>query len=300
MEGPRAHGFLVAPGYAARMQRPSACLLTAIAVLGCASVVSSATARLAEDLSSAVRNQSDPETVRQGAPAYLLLVDGLIDGSPDDVELLLAGASLYSVYTSAFVEDAERAARLSERGRAYGRRALCLEEPALCRAVDRPYDDFAAALAQTRPRDVPVLYGFGSAWAAWIQTHSDDWNAIAELPKLEALMERIVELEDGYDAGGAHLYLGVLSTQRPATLGGQPERGRRHFERADEIAGGRNLIVKVLFAEHYARLVFDRELHDQLLREALAVDPQQPGFTLSNTLAQARARELLAGADDYF
>lgn len=282
------------------MQRPSACLLTAIAVLGCASVVSSATARLVEDLSSAVRNQNDPETVRQGAPAYLLLVDGLIDGSPDDVELLLAGANLYSVYTSAFVDDAARAARLSERGRAYGRRALCLEERALCEAVDQPYDRFAAALAETHPRDVPVLYGFGSAWAAWIQTHSDDWNAVAELPKLEALMERIVELEDGYDTGGAHLYLGVLSTQRPANLGGQPERGRRHFERADELSGGRNLIVKVLFAENYARLVFDRELHDQLLRDALAVDPQQPGFTLSNTLAQERARELLASADDYF
>lgn len=282
------------------MQRSSAGLLAAIAVLGCASVVSSATARLARDLSNAVRNQDDPETVRQGAPAYLLLIDGLIDGSPDDIELLLAGANLYSVYAAAFVDDSERAARLSDRARDYGLRALCTQSRKLCESVDQPFDRFTATLASTRRRDVPVLYGFGAAWAAWIQTHADDWNAIAEIPKLEALMERVVELEEGYDSGGAHLYLGVLSTQRPASLGGEPERGRHHFQRADQLGEQRNLIVKVLFAQHYARLVFDRELHDRLLREALATNPHQAGFTLSNILAQDRARELLASADDYF
>jgi len=282
------------------MQRSSACVLTAIAVFGCASIVSSATGRLAQDLSNAVRNQEDPETVRQGAPAYLLLIDGLIDGEPDDTELLLAGASLYSVYTSAFVDDPARAARLSDRGRDYGLRALCTELRRLCESVDQPFDAFTAALADTRVRDVPVLYGFGSAWAAWIQSHADDWNAIAEIPKLEALMERVVELDEGHDSGGAHLYLGVLSTQRPASLGGQPERGRQHFERADQLAQQRNLIVKVLFAQHYARLVFDRELHDRLLQKTLEAEPRHAGFTLSNILAQARARELLASADDYF
>jgi hypothetical protein len=56
----------------------------------------------------------------------------------------------------------------------------------------------------------------------------------------------------------------------------------------------------VLFARHYARLVFDRELHDRLLGEVLDAEPRVPGLTLSNVLAREQARELLAGAEDYF
>jgi hypothetical protein len=123
---------------------------------------------------------------------------------------------------------------------------------------------------------------------------------VAEVPKLEALMERVVTLDDAHDGGGAHLYLGVLYTQRPASLGGQPERGREHFERAVELSEGRNLMAKVYYARQYARLVFDRRLHDRLLEEVVEANPAAPGLTLSNTLAQEQARELLAGADDYF
>ncbi len=57
---------------------------------------------------------------------------------------------------------------------------------------------------------------------------------------------------------------------------------------------------QVQFARYYARLVFDRPLHDRLLKEVVAADAAQPGFTLSNTLAQEQARKLLADADTFF
>ena len=46
--------------------------------------------------------------------------------------------------------------------------------------------------------------------------------------------------------------------------------------------------------------MFDRELHDRLLKEVLAADPHVPGMTLSNVLAQREAAELLASSHDYF
>jgi hypothetical protein len=110
----------------------------------------------------------------------------------------------------------------------------------------------------------------------------------------------VLELDESYERGGAHLYLGVLSTLRPASMGGKPEEGRAHFERALELSDGRDLMVQVLFAESYGRLVFDRELHDELLQQVLAADPREPGLTLSNTLAQERAQALLASGNDYF
>jgi TRAP transporter T-component len=271
-----------------------------VALCGCATLLGGATQRLADDLTDAILSQDDPATVRDGAPAYLLLVDALIEGDPHDVDLLLSGAQLYTAYAGAFVEDADRARRLTDRARGYGLRALCRRSRALCATVEGPYEPFAAALAGTGRSDLPVLYGFGAAWAGWIQAHADDWNAVAEIPKVEALMRRVVELDDAWDEGGGHLYLGVLATLRPASLGGHPEEGRAQFERAIELSGGRNLMAKVLFARQYARLVFDRPLHDRLLKEVLAANPETPGLTLSNTLAQEQARALLDGADDYF
>ena len=75
-------------------------------VSGCASMMSSAASGLADNLSSAVLNQNDPETVRDGAPAYLLLLDSFLEGSPDDPALNAAAANLYASYGAVFAEDA--------------------------------------------------------------------------------------------------------------------------------------------------------------------------------------------------
>jgi hypothetical protein len=267
---------------------------------GCASVVSRASSRMADNLTTAILNEGDPETVRQGAPAYLLLIDALIEGDPDSVQLLRAGARLYSAYTSAFVSDLVRSRTLSARGRDYGLRALCRTEPATCDAWQGPYDGFRAALARFDRRDVPTLYVAAAAWAGWIQVNSGDYKAIAEKARVEAMMQRVVTFDERYDDGGAHLYLGVLDTLLPPALGGRPEQGRLHFERAIALSGGRNLMGKVLFARYYARLVFDRELHDRLCREVLAADPVAPGLTLINTLAQQEAKKLLDQSDEFF
>jgi hypothetical protein len=278
----------------------SAGLLLLPALAGCAALARPAASRFTENLSAAILDQNDLATVRDGAPAYLLAVDGLIEGDAGNTELLLTGARLYGAYASAFVADEARRQRLWDRALGYGRRALCNECYSACKGADRPFDDFVASLSSVDAGDVPSLYGFGAAWAGWVQARPEDWTAIAEIPKIEALMERVVELDESHERGGAHLYLGVLLTQRPASLGGQPERAREHFERAVALSQGRNLMAKVLYARQYARLVFDRPLHDRLLQEVVEADPEAPGLTLSNTLAQEQAHRLLGEADGYF
>jgi hypothetical protein len=285
------------------MRLRAAAILAALScapAVGCGTLMSSATTSLAENVSAAVLDQEDAGLVRDGAPAYLIAIDGLIEGDPDNETLLLAGARLYAAYASAFVEEPERARRLTERARRYGHRALCERREPLCTAADGPFDDFESALQKAREDDLPALYGYGSAWATYVQMNASDWNAIADLPKVQALMERVVALDDGYEEGAAHLYLGVLYTLRPASLGGKPELGREHFEKAVAYSNGRNLMAKVLFARQYARLVFDQELHDALLAEVVEADPVERGYTLSNAMAQDMARELLADSDEYF
>ena len=282
------------------MIRSFLALLLVVPLAGCASLLSSATSGLASDLSAAILDQDDPETVEAGAPAYLLLIDGLIRDNPKNENLLLAGAKLYSAYAGVFVKDSQRAQRLSTKSRQYAERALCQHRAALCGLSTRPFDDYRTALAGLGTTDVPALYTLGSAWAGWVQAHSSDWNAIAELAKVRAAMQRVVELDETYDHGGAHLYLGIMTTLIPATLGGKPEEGRNHFERAITLSQGRDLMVKAEYARRYARLVFDRPLHDRLLNEVLQAPATAPGLTLRNTLAQRTAHELLKSADNYF
>ena len=267
---------------------------------GCSSIVSSATGNLADSLSSAVLDQNDPETVRQGAPSFLLLIDGLIADNPNSEDLLLAGAGLYSSYASVFVDDPERAARLAKKGRNYGWRALCRSEKESCTAVTGPYDDFERVVNSMDPKQVPVLFEAGAAWATWIQTNRDDWEAIADKARVDAMMQRVVELDESYRDGSAHLYLGILATILPEAMGGKPEEGKAHFERAFELSNGRSLMAKVLLAESYARMTFDQDFHDRLCREVIEADPVAPGLTLANTIAQEEANQLLATSEEYF
>jgi hypothetical protein len=267
---------------------------------GCADMMSSATARMSQNLGSAVLNQNDPETVRQGAPAFLLLVDSLIADDPRNSALLQGGARLYAAYATAFVTDPERARRLTRRAVEYADRALCVDYPPACAPDARTAEGFKGAVDAAGVAQVPVLYTWAIAHAGWIQANSEDWNAIAELPKVEAALRRVVALDDGYERGAPHMYLGILATLRPAALGGQPEEGRRRFEQAIALSDGKSLMMQVQFARYYARLVFDRPLHDRLLKEVLAAEVEQPGLTLSNTLAQEQARKLLSDADNYF
>lgn len=268
-----------------------------ILVTGCASMVAG---NMAASLSTAILNQDDPETVRQGAPAYLLMIDGMIDSSPNDADILLAGSKLYSAYATIFVEDKQRAKRLANKAFGYARRALCERSTVVCKSYQQSFDEFAESLNQVSSDEVAYLYGFGSAWAGLVQVSSDNWSAVADLPKITRVMERVVFLQESFDGGGAHTYLGVLNTLRPPSLGGKPEQGRKHFEKAIELSNGKNLMNKLLFARHYARLVYDRELHDRLLNGIIEAKADAPGLTLINTLAQQEAVELLKSAEDYF
>jgi hypothetical protein len=213
---------------------------------------------------------------------------------------LLAGAKLYDAYASGFVDNPARAQHMAERAYGYAKRALCLREKELCQALDAPFDAFEVALDKSNRGDVETIYGFASAWAGRIQVNTGDWNAIADLPKLQALLMRLVSINPQYDNGGAYLYLGVINSIRPASLGGKPEEGKANFEKALELSQGKNQMVRVLYAQFYARLVFDQQLHDKLLNEVLAADPVVPKLTLINTLAKIRAKALLESGKDYF
>lgn len=264
---------------------------------GCAGLVAGAAA---DTLSAAILNEDDPYLVSEGVPAYLLLVDGLISQSPDNPDLLAAGAQLFSLYGSSFAADADRARTLTAKARRYGEQAVCVASEAFCGAASLPYDAFVSQLREFDNKNVDYLYAFAISWLSHLDATSEDWSAVAELPWVEAALERVLEVDETYDNGTLHSYLGILKSLRPPALGGKPEEAQAHFERALEISAGRNLSIKLEYARRFARMMFEQELHDRLLREVLDAPAEVPGLTLFNTLAKQEAAVLLATSADYF
>jgi hypothetical protein len=265
---------------------------------GCASLISNVTSGLAEDLSSTILNSQDVQTVREGIPAYLLMIDSFLRGSPDSPDLLLAASRLNGAF-SVFTEG-KRSQLLTTKSLDYAFRAGCLTNSDLCQLRELKFAEYKTTVDRLGERDVDVAYAVAVGWASWIQAHSDDWNAIAQLGKVKYLMARIINLNESYDNGGPHLYMGGLETVLPASMGGNPEAGKMHFERAITLSEGKFLMTKVVYAQNYARLIFDKELHDRLLTEVLSADPIALDMTLTNMVARELAITLLAESDDYF
>lgn len=275
-------------------------LSAALLINGCSVLVAQQSARVSDNLTSAILDNPDLATVEAGAPAYLLFIDGLIEGSPNNQGLLTAGAKLNGAYASAFVTDTQRLKIMADKAMQYAERAACLAEKALCAARDQSFADFKAAVANTGEKDIAPLHNLGVAFVGWLQANSDNWEAITQLPKAKAILERVVALDDGYEQGAAHLYLGGIATLLPPAMGGRPDVGKAHFERAIKLSAGTNLIAKVIYARQYARLIFDQELHHTLLTEVIDSPAEVPGNTLINLVAQREARKLLAEEADYF
>lgn len=274
--------------------------ILAFSLSGCAIVMSSAASGLTDNISDSVLNQDDPETAKAALPTFMVLIDGMIRDNPEDPQLLASGATLYASYGAIFADDEERASRLTRRARQYAFDAMCESYEPACGWHGASYDEFVATLDGIGPKQAEYLYTYGFASLAFLRAHASDWNSLAELPQMEALFQRYMDISGDEVNSAVYMYMGILLTLRPPALGGEPERAREFFEKAIEATGGKDLGVKVEYARGYAKLLYERELHDRLLNEVMAADPYQDGYTLSNVLAREQAEALLAEADDYF
>jgi hypothetical protein len=238
------------------------------------------TAILLEDVARASSKQSDLRILREGMPAYLMLIDGMIQALPDNDRLLIAGAQSYSSFASLFVEDQDKeyANLLYERGRQYALRSL-----------------------ERRKKDVPVLFWTATCWANWIRLNLDSMEAISELPRVEEMMRRVLELDEGFHYGGAHLFMGIWYASRPKIAGGDLKKAQEHFLKALDLGQGKFLMASVYYASFYARKAMDKDLFTSTLQKVLETPAEtSPDLVLLNTIAKRQATELLGHVGEYF
>jgi hypothetical protein len=256
---------------------------------------------VAMELSDGFMRQTDVELVREGAPAFLLMLDALAEAHPDKPAVLIAAAEAQMAYAIGFLDKSQkdRAKTMFLKAKTYGLRALSRNRR-FARARDGTHDEFVQALGSFRKKDADALLATATSWVMWIIASSDSPAALGDMPKVMEMMKRVQVLDPGIRQGGVDLFYGIYYVVLPLGGGRDLDKACGHFERSMAIAGSDYLLNRVTFAEYYARYAFDPELFERTLRDVLAAEPAVPEYTLMNAVAKARARALLAQMDDLF
>ena len=265
-------------------------------------VVVRTTAVILPDALAAMNEEGDLELAEAAAATNLKLVEGLLHADPKNRQLAALTAQGFGGYALAFVEDdaPARAAALYLRGKEYGLRAL-MQDRHVAAAVKGTDDAFAASLSHLGQGDKDLILWTAMCWGKWIDLSRTDPAAVADLPRAEALFERLLALDEGYYYAAPHVFLGVFYGGRSKMLGGRPEEARAHFERAIELTGGRFLSARLYYAEYFARQTQDRALFETQLHAILdAPDDLLPEQRLANAVAKRKAARLLARVDEWF
>lgn len=260
-----------------------------------------ATASLLEDIARSAYKQSDTRVIREGMPAYLLLMDGMVEAVPDNERLLISAARGYATFASAFVEAQDKAYANVLYGRAKDYALRSLQQIGFKNPASQPFDEFEASLKGFGKNDVPYMFWAAMCWGNWIRLNMGSMAAVAELPRVELLMKRVLELDEGFHYGGPHLFMGVWYASRPEMAGGDLKVAQAHFLKAIELGQGKFLMASIYYADQYAKKVFDKELYISILEKVLQTPADSiPELTLLNTVAHNKAKKMLAEADEYF
>jgi predicted anti-sigma-YlaC factor YlaD len=258
-------------------------------------------------------SDDDPELIRSAVPFSLKLIESLLAENPRHEGLLLAAARGFTQYSYAFVqEDADeaedtdrvraaalraRAAKLYVRARNYGLQGL-----------DVKHKDFTArlkanpkeAVRDLKKSDVAMMYWTTLSWAAALST-SHDFMMLPEIPRFEALADRVVELDEAFEEGVIHQFLIAYEMSR---LNPKPDRfaiAKAHFDRNMALAADHQAGPLVIYAESVLVVQKDQAGFEDMLGRALRVDVNKwPEHRQLNLVMQRRARWLLSRTDKLF
>ncbi len=248
-----------------------------------------------------LNRETDLKKAEKTVTGNLKILQRMIKIDPKNAQLqTYAAQGLYGL-AYGFREDSQPqvASDLYLRGMRHGVTALQLN--GANNLLGSTIADFNKQVSGMRKSDVAAMFWTASNWGKWIDMHRDDPDALAQLPRATALMQRVIELEDTFYYGGAHMYFGVYYGSRAPTIGGNFKKSRAYFDHARKITNGKLLIPDLLQAQYLARQEFNRKEFHQLLSGVVnAPDNLMPELGLQNQIAKRKAAALLKRENEWF
>ena len=260
---------------------------------------------LMKGLTDSLYEQKDIVLVEEGAPAFLLLVEGLIKGNPQDKNMLQTGIQMFSSYGGAFVKDSERKKIFQDKTK-YWALELLKTYPLYVmfdKEKDREKKDklFQSFLKSLTKSDVPTVFWACNAWIMWIIGNLDSTDAFLELPLAKGIIDRIYVLDGDYYYGAPHLFYGVFYGAFPKDFGGNLEIAKKEFDIALKLSGDKLLITKLFYANFYLKPKNDKAGFEQIINEILETDiDKYPETRLLNMVSKREALDLKNRIDELF
>jgi len=249
-----------------------------------------------------LNEEQDLDIADKSIASNLKLLETILREDPSNEHYLLLAARGYASYALGFVEDEspERARILYLRGKEFGMQVLDRNKK-FRDGRERSLDDFRAGLSTFSGDDTPAIFWTAISWGSYIQWSLTDPTAFAELPKVEAMMEFVLEHDSTYFYGGAQFFLGTLYGSRSKILGGDPDRSQKYFQRCLSINKGQFLMTYVYYARSYAVQTQNKELFEDCLGkvDSASIDIL-PKARLSNAIAKKKAALLRAKTEQFF
>ncbi|MBU2574790.1 MAG: TRAP transporter TatT component family protein [Elusimicrobia bacterium] len=241
----------------------------------------------------AVFRERDPQFVKEALPGNLQLMAMLIENDSSDAGLLTAAAQGFCGYAFMFLEDENeaRASAFYEKGGAYALKAADRKGAVKDGAVD------PAALTK---ESAPAVFWHAFCRAGFINLNRNEPDAIAELPKIMPVVEKLTAVRPDYYYNGAYAILGAYYAVRPKLLGGDPDKAKINFDEAVKGPGADFLLNKYLAAKRYAVAAQDAEFFERTLSEVLSAELKDDETRLANEVAKLKARKLLEKKDELF
>jgi hypothetical protein len=278
----------------------------------------------------ALEQESDYELAARAIPGTLKTIEGFwyVDKSNPRLTLLLAKG--YCQYGTGFVEDEWEMATLEKRlDRADQLSARATKMFVRCtnyavrllgkkwqpgsdtdtqeKGIFADFETVRKLIASTGKDKRDALMWAAIGLASTINQNKDNITIVTQLPTAKMMLEKIVELDDKHNykhksrRALPHIVLGMLYTAQAPALGGEPERGAKHFKRAMEITENKFLLAQVLYARRYAVMMQDRKLFRDTLVGVLQTPPSiWPEERLANEIAHRRARRYLEHEKQWF
>ncbi|MCS6972459.1 MAG: TRAP transporter TatT component family protein [Leptospiraceae bacterium] len=260
--------------------------------------------------------ETDLELAETAIAANLKLLEAMQVHDPENAQLNLLLAEVYSVFTLSFIEDKmeeaeaqrreaekehqrRRAIALYLRARDFAARALLprLEvDPTKTSEVE-----LQKSLARLSRDDVAAVFWYAFAWGAAINLDRENVEALSELPKIEILMAQVKNWDEGFYFGGAWLFEGIYFGARSELMGGNPERAKAAFEQNLKLTEGKMLITRYFYARTYCIFTQNQNCFEENLRQVLSAPPDiHPAQKLANALAKKKAQRLLKRRSEFF
>lgn len=292
------------------------CLLLGLVQCSAKNIASNITSQIFVGAAPAFEMENDVQLAEQTGVTLIKMIEALHFDNPNNENYLLLLSRSYGNYGFGFLEwnmlkyenrneelyelNRYRANDFYQKGKEYGLRILT-KHSAFQKGLDKDIDMFREGLRSIGKRDKEALFWTAFNWGNQINLNKDSPIAIAEYPKVEAMMMKVFEMDPNFFYAGPHLFFAVSLGSRPAMFGGDPERSRQHFESALLAYDRKFLMTQTLYAHAYAVQNQDEELFENLLNEVLSIDPGLlPEQRLANEIARLRAQWLLDHKSDFF